>query len=76
MEVGLALTPAATAPVGAAATVTVAEPQSIVPFAPVANTLYVVVAVGFTVMDPLSGTDVPFNVALTAFFVAQVITED
>jgi len=27
-------------------------------------------------MEPLSGTDVPFNVALTAFFVVQVITDD
>jgi len=27
-------------------------------------------------MEPLSGTDVPFNVALTAFFVVQVMTDD
>lgn len=27
-------------------------------------------------MDPLSGTGVPFNVALTAFLVVQVMTDD
>ena len=26
--------------------------------------------------EPLSGTDVPFNAALTAFFVDQVMTDD
>ena len=27
-------------------------------------------------MEPFSGTEVPFNVALTAFLVAQVMTDD
>lgn len=27
-------------------------------------------------MEPLSGTEVPFNVALTAFLVVQVMTDD
>jgi hypothetical protein len=45
--------------------VTAAEPQSVVPVDLVAATLYRVVAVGCTVIDPLSGTGVPFNVALT-----------
>jgi len=76
IAVGLALTPAATAPVAAALTVTVAEPQSVVPVELVAATLYRVVTVGCTVIDPLSGTGAPFNVALTAFFVVQVMMDD
>jgi hypothetical protein len=57
-------------------TVTVADPQSVAPVELVATTLYVVVAPGCTVIEPLSGTGAPFSVALTAFRVVQVITDD
>jgi hypothetical protein len=37
--------------------------------------VYVVVAVGETVCDPLTGTDAPFRVALTALVDVQVSVE-
>jgi hypothetical protein len=40
-----------------------------------ATKVYVVVAVGETVCDPLTGTDVPFKVALTALVDVQVSVE-
>jgi hypothetical protein len=41
----------------------------------VATKVYVVVAVGETVCDPLTGTDAPFRVALTALVDVQVSVE-
>jgi hypothetical protein len=46
-----------------------------VPDAPVAMKVYVVVAVGETVCDPLTATDAPFRVALTALVDVQVSVE-
>jgi hypothetical protein len=46
-----------------------------VPGEPVATKLYVVVAVGETVCDPLTVTDAPFRVALTALVNVQISVE-
>ena len=73
IEVGLALMPAAGGPLALTVTVLWAEP--VVPDAPVAMKVYVVVAVGETVWDPLTGTDTPFRVALTALVDVQVSVE-
>ena len=64
-------------PVTAAApvTVTVVRAETVVPPELVAMKLYVVVAVGETVCDPLTGTDAPFRVALTAPVDVQVTVE-
>jgi hypothetical protein len=57
-------------------TVTVVKAWAgVVPDTPVATKVYVVVAVGETVCDPLTGTDAPFRVALTALVEVQVSVE-
>ena len=64
METGLALIPA----VGPLApTVTMAWAVAVAPAAFLAIKVYVVVAVGDTVCDPLTATAAPFRVALVAF---------
>jgi hypothetical protein len=73
IEVGLALMPAAGGPLEP--TVTVLWAEAVVPDEPVATKVYVVVAVGDTVCDPLTGTDAPFRVALTALVDVQVSVE-
>ena len=54
---------------------TVVWAEAVVPDEPVATKLYVVVAVGETVCDPLTGTDAPFRVALTALVDVHVSVE-
>lgn len=72
IELGLAVIPA----VGAAGSiVTVAWEVAVAPDALVAIKVYVVVAVGETVCDPLTGTDAPFKVALAAFVEVHVSVE-
>jgi hypothetical protein len=73
MVVGFALMPAIGGPL--AVTVTLAWAEAVVPDEPVATKVYVVVAVGETVCDPLTGTDAPFKVALTALVDVQVSVE-
>jgi hypothetical protein len=72
IEVGFALMAA----VGALAlTVTVAWAEAVAPAEFLAINVYVVVAVGETVCDPLTATVAPFSVALTAFVDVQVSVE-
>jgi hypothetical protein len=73
MVVGLALMPAAGGPLGV--TVTVACADAFVPDELVAMNVYVAVAVGDTVCDPLTATDAPFRVALAALVDVQVSVE-
>lgn len=56
-------------------TVTVVCEEAVAPEELVAMKVYVVVEVGETVCDPLTGTDAPFRVALTAFVDVQVRVE-
>jgi len=60
---------------GAPVTVTVVRAEAVVPPELVAMKLYVVVAVGETVCDPLTGTAAPFRVALAAPVDVQVSVE-
>ena len=55
--------------------VTVAWAETATPAALVATKVYVVDDVGDTVCDPLTGTDAPFRVALTALVDVQVSVE-
>jgi hypothetical protein len=72
METGFALIPA----VGPLApTVTVVWAVAVAPDELMAMKVYVVVAVGETVCDPLTATDAPFRVALTALVDVQVSVE-
>jgi len=72
IDVGLAVIPA----VGAGGvTVTVVWDVAVAPEELVATNVYVVVAVGETVCDPLTGTDAPFKVALAALVDVQVSVE-
>ena len=71
--VGLALMPAAGGPLEP--TVTMAWAEAVTPAALVATNVYVVVDVGDTVCDPLTGTDAPFRVALTALVDVHVSVE-
>ena len=72
IEVGFAPIPA----VGpAAVTITVVWAEAVVPEEPMATKVYVVVAVGETLCDPLTATDAPFRVALTALVDVQVSVE-
>jgi hypothetical protein len=73
IEVGLAPIAAVGAPLEF--TVTVVWAEAVVPDAPVAMKVYVVVAVGETVCDPLTATAAPFRVALTALVDVQVSVE-
>ena len=56
-------------------TVTVVWADAVVPEELLATKVYVVVAVGETVVDPLTATDAPFSVALTALVDVHVNTE-
>jgi uncharacterized protein (UPF0212 family) len=72
MDTGFALIPA----VGSAdPTVTVTWAVAVAPEELVATKVYVVVDVGETVCDPLTATDTPFSVALTAFVDVHVKVE-
>jgi hypothetical protein len=72
MEVGLAVIPA----VGAVEpTVTVAWDEAVAPDELVAMKVYVVVALGETLCDPLTGTAAPFRVAFTALVDVHVRVE-
>ena len=73
IEVGLALIPAAGGP--PEPTVTVAWADAVMPDELLLTKVYVVVDVGETDCDPLTATDVPFRVALTAFVDVQVSVE-
>lgn len=73
IEVGLALIPAAGGPLEP--TVTVAWADAVAPVELVVTKVYVVVAVGDTDCDPLTATDAPFRVALTALVDVQVSVE-
>lgn len=72
METGFALIPAV-GPVEP--TVTVALAVAVAPDEPVATKVYVVVDVGETVCDPLTATEAPFSVALTALVDVHVRVE-
>lgn len=56
-------------------TVTVAWDEAVAPVELVAMKVYVVVAVGETVWEPVTATGEPFRVALTAFVEVQVSVE-
>ena len=71
--VGFALIPAVGGPLEP--TVTVAWAVAVAPDEPVAIKAYVVVDVGETVCVPLTATDAPFRVALTAVVEVQVRVE-
>jgi flagellar biosynthesis protein FliP len=73
IEVGLALIPAAGGPLEP--TVTVAWADAVAPDELLLTKVYVVVDVGETDCDPLTATDAPFRVALTAFVDVQVSVE-
>lgn len=73
IEVGLALIPAVGGPLEL--TVTVAWADAVAPDELVVTKVYVVVAVGETDCDPLTATDAPFRVALTALVDVQVRVE-
>jgi len=71
--VGFALMPAAGGPLEF--TVTVAWDVAVAPDELLAMKVYVVVAVGETLCDPLTATAAPFRVALTALVDVQVSVE-
>ena len=73
IDVGFAESPAVGEP--PEVTVIVACAEAVVPVEPVATKLYVVVDVGETDFDPLTATDAPFKVALTALVDVQVSVE-
>jgi hypothetical protein len=56
-------------------TVTVVRAEAVTPVEAVATKVYVVVAVGETVCDPLTATAAPFRVALTALVEVHVSVE-
>lgn len=72
MDVGFALMAAVGEPV---TTVTVVCADAVVPDDPVATKVYVVVAVGDTVCDPFTATELPLSFALTALLDDQVSVE-
>jgi hypothetical protein len=74
MAVGFSVSPAEGGP-PLEFTVTVAWAEAVAPAAFLAINVYVVVAVGETVCDPLTVTVAPFSVALTAFVDVQVSVE-
>jgi hypothetical protein len=71
--VGFAVSPAAGGPLEP--TVTVAWAVAVVPDELLATKVYVVVDVGETLCDPLTATEAPFSVALTALVDVQVRVE-
>jgi hypothetical protein len=73
ITVGLAVMPAPTGPLEA--TVTVACAVAVAPDELVVINVYVVVAEGVTVCDPLTATGAPFSVALAAFVDVQARVE-
>jgi hypothetical protein len=73
MEVGFSVSPAEGGP--PEFIVTVAWAEAVAPAEFLAINVYVVVAVGETVCDPLTATVAPFSVALTAFVDVQVSVE-
>jgi hypothetical protein len=72
MEVGLAAIPAVSPPL---VTVTVVCADAVVPDEALATNVYVVVAVGETLCDPLTATGAPLRVALVALVDVQVSVE-
>jgi hypothetical protein len=73
IRVGFATIPAAGGP--PEFTVTVACADAVAPDEFLATNVYIVVAVGETVCDPLTATAAPFKVALTALVDVQVSVE-